>query len=137
MKLSDEQRAKISAAKKGKASPLKGRKCTEEHKAKVSASLKGRKQSDETKAKISSSHKKNPLLNRVGQNHPSFNKGKAVYLYLVHVDAFELSASFPNAVRCSETLRIPYTTLLDRIKNHTVFKINGLSHIVSRNGNLA
>ena len=64
---SDEVKAKISAARKGKkvtdetkaktSATLKGRKLTDEHKAKISATLKGREYTDETKAKISTALK--------------------------------------------------------------------------------
>lgn len=70
----------------------------------------------------------------LGEKNPFFNKGKPVYLYAVHYHGLELSASFPNAKRCSETLGLPYTTLIDRVKNRTLFQINGLSHIVSAAG---
>jgi len=64
--LSEETKAKISAAKKGKLSTEvlakmraahKGKKRTEETKAKISAANKGRKRSDEAKAKISAANK--------------------------------------------------------------------------------
>jgi group I intron endonuclease len=64
---SDEVKAKISAARKGKkvtdetkaktSATLKGRKLTDEHKAKMSASNIGRKLTDEHKAKISATLK--------------------------------------------------------------------------------
>lgn len=121
-KHTEESKEKMSAAKKGR----KGPNHTEESKEKISATMKGLKLSDETKSKISAALK--------GKN---YNKGKVVYLYLVHSDRFELAATFPNVVRCSETLGVPYTTLVDRIKNRILFEINGLQHIVSRDGNLA
>ena len=130
-----------------------GVKRSEEHKAKTSASLKGHKHSDETKAKMSA-RKQGEANPNYGRPSPlkgqklseetkakmsasKYNTGKAVYLYLVNTRGFELAASFPNIVRCSETLSIPRTTLQDRLKARTVFKFNDLQHLVSRDGNLA
>lgn len=132
-KHTDETKAKIGAANKGN-TYRKGNRLSEETKAKLSEGLKGNKNrqgtnhSEETLAKMSASQQ--------GENNSNFNKGKAVYLYVVHCHGFELTATFSNAVRCSETLGIPYTTLVNRIKNRTLFEINGLQHIVSRDGNL-
>jgi len=85
--LSDETRSKMSAAKKGA-----------EHsaltKAKMSTAKKGKTRSEETKAKISASSK----------GRVNYNQGYPVYLYLIHAHGLELAATFPNLVRCSETL---------------------------------
>ena len=58
-KLSEETRAKISAANKGK-------KRSEETKAKISAARKGKKLSEETRAKMSEA--------KSGENHPDWDK---------------------------------------------------------------
>ena len=108
--------------------PTAGSSAGYKHSDEAKEKMKGREHSDESKSKISSSLK---------GNNNKYNKGKTIYLYLVHVNGFELSAIFPNGKRCCETLGIPYTTLINRIKNRTLFEINGLQHIVSRNGNLA
>jgi len=100
-------------------SPTAGSPAGVKHSEETKAKRKGQKLSEEHKAKISAS------------------KGKAVYLYLVHADGLELSASFPNMVRCSETLGIPLSSLFHRIKNRTLFKMNGLQHILSRDGKVA
>jgi len=71
-KLSDEAKAKISAAKKGNS-------LSEEHKANLSAAGKGKSRSEETKAKMSDAMK-----GRQGEKASRFNKGKPVYLYVVH-----------------------------------------------------
>jgi hypothetical protein len=112
--LSEENKAKISASMKGKTN-RKGQKLSEESKAKISAANKGRELSEETKAKMS-------------------NKGKPVYLYIV--STFELSATFRNGERASESLGIKRTTLNRYIQNRTLFKLKGLSYIASRDGTL-
>ena len=105
-----------------------GVKHTEEFKAKISErnrKRKGEKRSEEVKARMR------------GEGNGKYNKGKPVYLYIVHADALELKATFPNMMRCSETLGVPVTTIYNRIKNRTLFQINGVSHIVSREANLS
>lgn len=94
----------------------------------TAGSAAGFKLNEEQRAKVSAGLKGN--TNRK-------DKGKAVYLYLVHVDRFELIATFTNMRRCAEHLGVPYATLFHRVNNRTVFKFNGLSHIVSRDGNLS
>jgi hypothetical protein len=54
---SEETRAKLSAANKGKVSPHKGIPKSEEHKAKLSAVKKGKKHTEETKTKLSTINK--------------------------------------------------------------------------------
>ena len=108
-KHSDETKAKMSDAKRGEANPQFGEPLSEEHKVKISASNKGRQQ---------------------GAKNPNFNKGKTVYLYLVNGHGFELAALFPNTVRCSEALDIPFKTLFNRIQNRTLFKVKGVPHIL-------
>jgi group I intron endonuclease len=127
-KTSEETKAKLSARMQGVGHPNHGRKRSDETKAKISAALKGagnpnygQNLSEESKAKMAAS---------------KYNTGKAVYLYLVHTDRFELTGSFPNATRCSETLGIPLTTLFRRIKNRTLIKVKGVPHIVSFDANL-
>jgi len=143
VKRSEETKAKISDSMKGNTnskgrelsdgissvveSAKKGTKHSALTKAKISDSKKGKTRSEESKAKISASSK--------GQ--VNYNKGYPVYLYLIHAHGLELAASFPNLVRCSETLGVPYQTLVKRIKNRTLFEVNGLQHVVSRDGNLA
>lgn len=123
-KLSDEHKDKISAAlqgntnSKGIPSPMKGKKLSDEHKAKLSASHKGLKHSDETKAKMSAS-KENP-----------------VYLYAVHLHGLELAFTHHNTSRLAEFLGVPYVTINKRIRNRTLFKVNGISYIASRDPNL-
>ena len=51
--MSEEIRAKLSAARKGKPSNRAGKKLSEETKAKISAANKGMKHSEDTKAKMS------------------------------------------------------------------------------------
>jgi len=85
-----------------------GVKRSEEHKAKISASMKGnsnskgRNLSDEHKGKISASNK--------GQGNPNYNKGKAVYLYLVHTDSLELAARGPIGPRATLAVAPPSLT---------------------------
>ena len=59
--LHDETRVKMSASRKGKPHPHKGKPCSEETKANISSSLKGKPLSEETKQKISEAHKGKPL----------------------------------------------------------------------------
>jgi len=47
----EETKRKISAAKKGRLGPTKGRKLSEEHKRKISEALTGKKHSDATRKK--------------------------------------------------------------------------------------
>jgi len=69
---------------------------------------KGRKASEEAKGKISANMKGN--TNRK-------DKGKPVYLYIVRTNALELSATFHNRERASESLGINRTTLYRYITN--------------------
>jgi hypothetical protein len=55
-KMSEETKAKMSVARKGENNPNYGKHFSEESKAKMSAARKGKKMSEETKAKISTSH---------------------------------------------------------------------------------
>jgi hypothetical protein len=71
--------------------------------------MRGLKRSDSTKAKMS--------LTKQGENHPRFNKGKAVYLNIVHAHGLEPSATYPNNVRGSESLGIPRSTFFSYIKS--------------------
>jgi len=68
---------------------------------------------------------------------PNFNKGRAVYLYIVHTHGLELSAAYPNKVTPSEHLGISTTTVFNYIKNRTLFEVNGMAHMVSWDGNLS
>ena len=108
----DETKSKISAALKGRTSPKKGRKLSEETKAKMAAAKTGRQ----------------------GENTPRFNTGKTVFLYTVCNHGLDLVASFPNNNRAGEHLGVDRTTLFRYIKNRTLFKVNGLPHIVSAAG---
>lgn len=85
--------------------------------------------SEETKARMSTSH--------LGERNGRFNKGIPVYLYEVLPSGFELSATFPNRARASTMLGIPASTLFNYIKNQTIFKINGIEHILSCVANLS
>ncbi|CAG8659628.1 13766_t:CDS:2, partial [Acaulospora colombiana] len=138
VKHSDEAKAKISDAKKGKSH-------SEEHKANISAAGKGKSHSEETKAKMSASHKgqkhsaetKAKLsAAKTGRELPEghkakiSNQGKPVYLYIVKPRALELNATFRNRERASESLGINRTTLYRYIKNRTLFKFNGVSHVL-------
>jgi group I intron endonuclease len=106
-----------------------GRILSEEHKAKITASLKGHKHSEESKNLISAALK--------GDKNGRFNKGTPVYLYEVISSNFKLSATFPNRVRASMILGISASTLFNYIKNRTLFKFNGISHILSWDNSLA
>lgn len=73
LSMSDESRARMSAAKKGKPSNRKGKSLTEEHKAKISATKKGtpahnkgKHLSEEQKAVLSAANK--------GKNNPNYGK---------------------------------------------------------------
>lgn len=107
VKRSEEEKAKMSTARKGN-NYLKGR--------------KGYKQSDE--------HKANNAASR-------YNGGKPVYLYVVHTHGLELSSMHLNSYRLVEFLGVPYSTLYRYIKHRTLFKVNGISYIASRDGNLS
>jgi group I intron endonuclease len=117
------------------AGSLAGFKHTEEAKAKVSAARKGKSHSDETKAKISAA-KKGKNLSDGHKAKIAAKKSKAVYLYVVHPHGLELSAVYLNTPRASENLGIPRTTLSRYIQNRTLFKVNGISHVVSWGCNL-
>jgi len=105
-----------------------GRILSEEHRAKISASRKGQNHSEETRAKLSASH--------IGEKDGNFNKGIPIYLYKVHSSEFELCATFPARMyRAAETLGIARSTLYYYMQNRTLFKINGLNHILSRKKN--
>lgn len=104
-----------------------GRPLSEETKAKLSAYRKGKKQSEETKAKIAASVGK-------GLANATYNRGNPVYLYKVHSQGLEISATFANMFRAAETLGISRSTLYYYIQNQT-FKVNGLNHIISRKKN--
>lgn len=108
----------------------------------VAGSCAGYKHTDEARANMSGAQKGNK--NAKGYKQTEEHKAKVlakiskpVYLYLVHTDRLELSASFPSTVRASETLGIPLSTIFNRIKNRTLFRMNGLLHIISRDGNLS
>ena len=92
----------------------------------TAGSSAGAKHTDETKEKISASKK--------GQNSPYLNQGKAVYLYIVRGHVLELAATYFNRKRASESLGVDRTTLFRYIKNRSLFKVNGLPHIVSAAG---
>jgi len=120
----------------------KGYKLSDEHKAKISTARKGQNLSDEHKAKI------------------SVKRSKTVFLYVVHAHGLELKSTHYNAVRVSDalcapcvlTLRVarskaprgtvdeilglPKSSLYRYITNRALFQINGVSYIVSRDGNL-
>jgi len=104
-----------------------GRVLSEEHKAKISLARKASKHSEGTKAKMSASH--------IGEKNGNFNKGIPIYLYKVHSSEFELCATFVNMYRAAETLGIARSTLHYYMQNITLFKINGLNHILSRKKN--
>jgi hypothetical protein len=110
VKRSEETKAKTSDAMKGNTN-RKGRKASEEAKGKISAGMKG--------------------------NTNRKDKGKAVYLYIVRANALELSATFHNRERASESLGMNRTTLYRYITNRTLFKMNGVSHVVSWDANLS
>lgn len=70
--MSEEQKAKLSAAMKGK---NKGKTMSEEQKAKISVAMKGKTLSEEHKTKLSAAHKgkNNPMY---GQKHSEESKRK-------------------------------------------------------------
>jgi group I intron endonuclease len=118
------------------AGSLAGFKHSEETKAQISASRMGKSPSDETKAKISAT-KKGKNLSDEHKAKISAKKSKPVYLYVVHRHGLELSATYSNNQRASETLGIPRTTLFNYIKARTLFKLNGISHVVSYEADLS
>jgi len=122
VKRSEETKAKVSAARKG-------REHSEETKDKISAALKGREFSEEHIAKMSA--------RKQGAGNPRFNQGKPVYLYIIHSHALEQIATYSNRSRLAEFLGIPRSTLYNYIINCTLFKVNGVSYIASYNGNLS
>lgn len=67
-KLSDEHRAKLSASHKGKPSSMKGKKLSPEHRAKLSTALKGKLRPLDTCAKISATLK--------GKHHSAETRAK-------------------------------------------------------------
>lgn len=76
IKISEETRARMSVAKKGKPSNRKGKPLTEEHKAKIAASKKGKTPhnkgkhlSEEQKAVLSAANK--------GENNPNYGKHRS------------------------------------------------------------
>jgi len=78
-----EHRAKLSIAKKGKPTWIKGKHLSEEHRAKISEAHKGKTHSPEARAKMSASHKGKPLsaehrskLSAANKGNPSGMKGK-------------------------------------------------------------
>ena len=75
-----------------------GHTLTEEQKTNISAARKGMKFSEEHKARISESVK--------GEKNPRFNKGKPVYLYVVHPHGLELQSTHFNGSRLAEFLGI-------------------------------
>ncbi|CAG8622683.1 6502_t:CDS:1, partial [Dentiscutata heterogama] len=83
----------------------------------------GKNHKEETKSKISGSVK--------GQNSVHDNKGKPVYLYLVHSHGLELSTTFANRFRASEVLGIPPSTLFNYIIVDCYLTVNGVSSILS------
>ena len=98
VKRSDETRSKMSAAKRGKTPPNKGKTCSEETRAKISAAMKGktppnkgRPHSDEAKLKMSASR---------------YNKGRPVHLIQVRASGLKHVLSFPNKTRCAEALEV-------------------------------
>ena len=105
-----------------------GRVLSEEHKAKISASRKNVIFSEETKAKMSASH--------IGERNGRLNKGTPVYLYEINSSNFKLSATFPNRARASMVLGIPASTVLNYIKDRTLFQVKGISYIISWDGSL-
>ena len=66
---SDETKARISEARKGKKHPLWGTHLSNETKAKISKAFKGKKLSDETRAKMSKATK--------GEKHPMWGKQRS------------------------------------------------------------
>lgn len=71
-----EARAKISAARAGRASPNKGKRMSAEQKAKISAALSGRKESDETRARKRAAHLGRKRDPEVGAKISAALKGK-------------------------------------------------------------
>lgn len=67
-KFSDEHRAKLSASLKGKLSSMKGKKLSPEHRAKISAAMMGKKHSLEARAKMSAAKK--------GKHHSAETRAK-------------------------------------------------------------
>lgn len=78
-KLSDEAKAKMSAAKIGKTSPTKGKKLSDEHKAKISAAKIGKKLSDEAKDRMSAAKKGIKHSDEHKAKLSAAQKKKAVY----------------------------------------------------------
>lgn len=73
----DEAKLKMSAAKKGKPSPLRGRPKSAETRAKLSAAMTGKpghRPSDETRAKLSSAQQGNTKM--LGKKHSEETKAK-------------------------------------------------------------
>ena len=87
--MSEESRARMSVAKKGKPSNRKGKPLTEEHKAKIAASKKGTPAhnkgthlSEEQKAILSAANK--------GENHPNYGKHRSPETIAKIIESIEL-----------------------------------------------
>ena len=111
-----ETRIKIATSHRGKTSPFKGKKHTEETKKKMSESRKGKTHTEETKKKMSESHKgkthtpetkrKMPLLAKTRTN------GNKKYTFSGSVKSS--SEFLPVKSRRADTIpfkRIPYITI--------------------------
>jgi hypothetical protein len=73
--VSNETRMKMSLARRGKPSPMLGKKMTEEHKRKIGVANTGKKMSDSAKRKISLSVTKQ-LTGKFGKNARGWKGGK-------------------------------------------------------------
>jgi hypothetical protein len=71
-------RTKMSAAKKGRTSPFKGKPLSPEHRANISAALKGKTLSAETRAKMSAARKGRPLTAEHRAKLSAARKGKTL-----------------------------------------------------------
>lgn len=123
--LSLETKRKMSEAKKGKPSPSKGKKLSEEHKTKISKAIKGKKRSEETKTKMSKAHKGKTFSEETktkmseakkGEDNPNTKK-------VICVKTGKIWGSVKD---CAYENNMKYQTLIGRLrgrlKNNTTFK---------------
>jgi len=123
-KRSEETKAKMSAAKGGAANPQYGNPLSEEHKAKISASMKGNTHSDGAREKMSAAKR--------GVCNPQYGKGVPVHLIQVTPSGLKLVLTFPNQNRCVEGLGVSKETVRRRLATKKVFQYNGCGHILTR-----